>query len=144
MRDVPAQFAERLQDATGRERHPQLDWSSSAYVSHVADNLRTWAERLRGASEGGATGVPGYDPDLLAAARGYDDIALPAALWSLTWASRAWTETVDEALTVKVVLQHATRGPQRAEDVARNNAHDAHHHLHDVDRILGAPTSKPG
>jgi hypothetical protein len=35
-----------------------------------------------------------------------------------------------------VVLQHATRGAQRAEDVARNNAHDAHHHLWDIDRTL--------
>jgi hypothetical protein len=38
----------------------------------------------------------------------------------------------------RVVLQHATRGAQRAEDVARNNAHDAHHHLWDIDRILRA------
>ena len=38
----------------------------------------------------------------------------------------------------QVVLQHATRGPQRAEDVARNNAHDARHHLWDIDRILRA------
>jgi hypothetical protein len=42
------------------------------------------------------------------------------------------------ALARGVVLQHATRGAQRAEDVARNNAHDAHHHLWDIDRILRA------
>jgi hypothetical protein len=138
VRTIPAKFAERLHGATGRERHPELGWTSSAYVSHVADNLRTWAERLTGACRGGATVVPGYDPDLLAAARGYDHIALSAALWSLTWASRAWAEAVDEALAVGLALEHATRGPQRAEDVARNNAHDAHHHLYDVGRILGA------
>jgi hypothetical protein len=42
------------------------------------------------------------------------------------------------ALARGVVLQHATRGAQRAEDVARNNAHDAHHHLWDIDRTLRA------
>jgi hypothetical protein len=110
-------------------------------VSHVADNLRTWSERLTGARTTGATEVPGYDPDLLARARGYNEIALQAALWSLAWASRAWIEAVDDALAVDVVLQHAPRGPQRAEDVARNNAHDAHHHLYDVDRILGAAST---
>jgi hypothetical protein len=43
---------------------------------------------------------------------------------------------VETALASGVVLQHAARGAQRAEDVARNNAHDAHHHLWDIDRIL--------
>jgi hypothetical protein len=42
------------------------------------------------------------------------------------------------ALARAVVLWHATRGAQRAEDVARNNAHDAHHHLWDIDRTLRA------
>jgi hypothetical protein len=41
------------------------------------------------------------------------------------------------------VLRHATRGAQRAEDVARNNAHDAHHHLWDIDRTLRARTTCP-
>lgn len=53
------------------------------------------------------------------------------------WSARAWVEAVNEALATHVVLQHANRGPQRAEDVARSNAHDAHHHLHDIGRILG-------
>ncbi|RMI42467.1 hypothetical protein EBO15_19785 [Actinomadura harenae] len=143
VRTVPAQFEERLQNATGRERHAELDWTPSAYVSHVADNLRTWAERLKGACANGVTEIPSYDPDLLAAARRYEDIALAAALWSLTWSSRAWTEAVEEAMATDIVLQHATRGPQKATDVARNNAHDAHHHLHDVDRILNAQTPTP-
>ena len=60
------------------------------------------------------------------------------ALWSLRWAVDAWVQIVPEALTGQIVLQHATRGRQRAEDIARNNAHDAHHHLWDIDRILRA------
>lgn len=142
VREVPGGFADRLRLAMGRERHPELAWTPSAYVSHVADNLRTWAERLIGALRDGIVEVPGYDPDLLAAARRYDDISPAAALWSLTWASRAWVEAIEEALAAGVVLRHAARGPQRAGDVARNNAHDAHHHLYDVGRILDAGRSE--
>ena len=48
---VPDAYARRLAGATGRERHPDLAWTTAAYVSHVTDNLRTWAERLAGRSE---------------------------------------------------------------------------------------------
>ncbi|MFC3987986.1 hypothetical protein [Actinoplanes siamensis] len=33
-------------------------------------------------------------------------------------------------------LHHVTRGVQRAADVARNNCHDAYHHLWDIRMIL--------
>ncbi len=147
VRAVPAAYAARLAGATGRERHPDLTWTAAAYVAHVTDNLRTWSERLAGASPPGdlaAPGatlardlaVPGYDPDLLARARHYDELPLAGTLWSLRWAAAAWTEAVQQALAADVTLHHATRGPQRAEDVARNNAHDAHHHLWDITRTL--------
>jgi hypothetical protein len=133
---VPAEYAGRLAGHTGRERHPDLGWTAAGYVSHVTDNLRTWAERLAGGYLGGHLDVPGYDPDLLSRARCYNDISLAGALWSLGWAAGAWVQAVQAALAQGVVLRHATRGAQRAEDVARNNAHDAHHHLWDIDRIL--------
>lgn len=50
----------------------------AAYVSHVADNLRIWSERLAGARLAGVTGVPGYDQDLLAQARTTTSSPLPA------------------------------------------------------------------
>ena len=50
--EVPATFGRVLAGATGKERHPDLAWSASAYVSHVADNLRIWAERLAGVTAG--------------------------------------------------------------------------------------------
>ena len=138
VRDVPAAFAERLAGATGREELSGLAWNTSAYTSHVADNLRAWSGWLAGAVRGGDLAAPGYDPDLLAQARRYNQLSLAGALWSLQGAADAWLQALTEALAGQVVLQHATRGPQRAEDVARNNAHDAHHHLWDIDRILRA------
>jgi hypothetical protein len=137
VRDVPARFNAALSEATGQERHPDLVWTPCAYVSHVTDNLRTWAERLVSARATGETDVPGYDPDVMARVRNYDQIALAGARWSLDWAAREWAEAVEESLKTNVVMHHATRGLQCAADVARNNAHDAHHHhLYDVERIL--------
>jgi hypothetical protein len=139
VRAVPETFGARLAGATGREKHPDLAWTATAYVCHVTDNLRTWAERLAGAYLAGDLAVAGYDADLLSQARRYDEISLAGALWSLRWAVTAWTEAAETALAAGVVLRHATRGPQRAEDVARNNAHDARHHLWDIDRTLSSP-----
>jgi hypothetical protein len=138
VRAMPDAYATRLADATGQERHPDLTWTTAAYVSHVTDNLRIWAERLAGGYLAGVSDVPGYDPDPLSQARHYNEISLAGALWSLRWAVDGWAESVETALASEVVLHHATRGAQRAEDVARNNAHDAHHHLWDIDRILTA------
>lgn len=134
--ELPARFAEMLEGRHGGERHPELGWTAAGYVSHVTDNLRIWSERLTGARLAGAVHVPGYDPDLLARARRYDEIPAAAALWSLRHAATAWAEALTSALDDEVVLRHAARGTQRAEDVARNNAHDGHHHAWDVGRIL--------
>ena len=136
MRAAPDAYARRLAGATGRERHPDLAWTTAAYVSHVIDNLRTWAERLAGGYLAGDLEVPGYDPDLLSRARHYNEVSLAGALWSLRWTVDAWAQSAEVALAGGVVLRHATRGAQAAEDVARNNTHDAHHHLWDIDRIL--------
>ncbi len=134
---LPVQFRALLDGCTGQERHPDLSWGPTAYVCHVADNLRAWAEGVAaGVRLSAEVAVPGYDPDLLAEARRYDRIEPAAALWSLERAADAWSETVTAALQKDVVLQHAARGVQRAEDVARNNAHDAFHHAWDIRRIL--------
>ena len=134
--ELPTRLRVLLAEHTGYEQHPDLAWTPTAYISHVTDNLRNWAERLAGARLSGAVDVPGYDPDLVAQARHYNKIAPVAALWSLEHAVDAWVASVTAALEVGVVLRHATRGVQRAEDVARNNAHDGHHHAWDVERIL--------
>lgn len=137
--ELPSRFRTLLNGCTGHERHPDLGWGPTAYVCHVVDNLRIWAEGLgAGTRLSGEVAIPGYDPDLLADARRYHQIAPEAALWSLESAVATWSESVITALDEGVVLRHAARGIQRAEDVARNNVHDAYHHAWDVERILGA------
>lgn len=136
VREFPVRFTELLAGRSGYERHPELGWTAAGYVSHVTDNLRNWAERLAGARLAGVVRVPGYDPDELGRARRYDEIPAAAALWSLRPAVEIWVESVSASIAQRVDLQHETRGLQRAEDVARTNAHDGVHHVWDVERIL--------
>ncbi len=138
VRAVPGSYKAWLAGATGRERHPDLAWSATGYVCHVTDNLRIWAERLAGGYLAADLAIADYEPDLLSQGRRYDEVSLAGALWSLRWAATAWTEAAEKALAVGLVLQHAARGRQRAEDVARNNAHDTHHHRWDIGRITRA------
>lgn len=136
VRGLPQRYAQLLTGHSGTERHPDLNWSVTRYVCHVGDNLHSWAERVAGVMAGGDARVGGYDPDALAAARGYERLSLPSALWSLQVAAAAWVQVLTEAVQAGVVLQHSTRGPQRAADVVGNNAHDAHHHAWDIARSL--------
>lgn len=137
---TPARYAALLTGVDGSQRHPELGWSAGGYVCHVGDNLRIWAERLAGAALGGGRQVPGYDENLLAQARAYDQVPLTGALWSLRHAARDWQQAVDLALGQDLVLVHAGRGEQTAADVARNNAHDAYHHEWDIARVLDVVT----
>jgi hypothetical protein len=133
---IADRYTELLAGTDGRARHPDLDWNAGAYVCHVGDNLRIWAERLAGAAGGDATAVPGYDADLLGRARDYNLVPVDGALWSLYRAARGWIDAVDLATHAEVVLRHAGRGEQRVDDVVSNNAHDAFHHGWDIQRSL--------
>lgn len=136
VRDYEAQARKAAGELTGDER---LDgWSIAEYVSHVGDNLRQWSERIQAARLAGRPDVVGYDPDALADARGYADIPLEVGLWSAGSAAVRWADVVALSIDEGVELQHATRGIQRAEDIARNNCHDAHHHVWDIGRIAEA------
>lgn len=141
--EVPGRFAAVLVTAPEPLRVPDLGWSTAGYVRHVADNLETWAYRLDAARVDGRTTTRGYDPDDLGRVRDYDHATVGASLLALRRAVLCWADAVGAALAEDVVLDHATRGPQRAEDVARNNAHDALHHLHDVRRIVETVTGVP-
>jgi hypothetical protein len=133
---VPARYRALLEHATGYERHPDLSWNASAYVSHVADNLRMWAERLAGIRISGQHRAPAYDQDLMAEARHYNEIDKAAALWALDHAVSLWLDGVTSALALGLEVDHATRGVMSATDIIRANTHDAYHHAWDIERIL--------
>ncbi len=132
---APARLDEVLRAARGDERHPDLEWSVTAYVLHVGDNLRVFAERIGGISLGGSPVVASYDENALAAARVYAGITLPAARWSLERSVRDWLDAVRDA-PPDLVMEHPERGPIDLVDIVRSNAHDTAHHEWDIARIL--------
>jgi hypothetical protein len=136
MSAVPSRVGALLAGATGRERLPVLEWSVGAYVSHIGDNLTIWTERLRGVASGAPPLVGAYDESALARARNYEEIALPAALWSLGRAVVEWGEAVAQSDQSGTVLIHPERGKLTLRAVVLANVHDALHHAWDIERTL--------
>jgi hypothetical protein len=138
---LPARFDALLAGHTGDERavdaHPgQPSWSAKAYVFHVADNLRVFAERLHGVFAGAPATLAAYDQDELAAARNYEAMSVQSALWSVRTATEVWAAAARESLTRDDTYLHAERGALTAAEITRGPAHDAVHHLLDVKRAV--------
>ena len=133
--DVPARLSIILEGATGDERHPTLAWSVTFYVAHIGDNLRIWAERLAGVALGGSSVIASYDDNKLAAARNYAALGLPGVLWSLERATQDWLYAVRLA-PPGLEMTHPERGRLSREDIIRSNAHDAVHHVWDIERSM--------
>lgn len=134
---LPARLSIMLSGAQGDERHPALAWSVTSYVAHIGDNLRIWAERLAGVTRGGSTAIATYDDNKLAAARNYEALSLPGALWTLERSVRDWIEAV-ASVPHDLEMMHPQRGPIRRDDIIRSNAHDALHHVWDIERSIPA------
>lgn len=126
-------YRARTRGCRGDERTEGLEWNVVAYVLHVADNTRVWAERLAGAALGATGPIVPYDEDELARARGYAGFALPAARWSLERALGDWNAAWTLGGTAFV---HPEQGEITADDAARIVAHELHHHALDVSRIV--------
>jgi hypothetical protein len=133
---APERLASQLAATDGRTRHPDLGWSASGYVAHIADNLRIWSEQLGGVLAGGDPHVPGYDEKLLAEARHYNDIPLASTLWAVRRSVADWVPTMTAALAGEVVLLHAGRGAHSAAEIVMSNTHDLYHHEWDISRTL--------
>ena len=76
---APERYRELLAD--GSDIRPGAGWSPSAYVWHVADVTRAWAERLHTLAHAPGGGWAGFDPDVLASARNYADLPAVTAPW---------------------------------------------------------------
>jgi hypothetical protein len=134
--ELPDHFDDLLAGRSGNERAVDAGWSAKAYVFHVADNLRIFAERLEGVFAGAPTVLAAYDQDELAAARNYEAMSVQAALWSVRDAVAAWAIAARASLSRSITFRHAERGDLTATEITRGPAHDALHHYVDVTRAL--------
>ncbi len=125
-----------VENASGNERRADLEWNVTAYVAHVGDNLRIWAERLVSARDNAPLDVGRYDERLLSRARCYEDLRLTGVEWSLSRAVDDWRVATSSVADGVVLLVHPDRGALTLADVAVANAHDVCHHLHDIRTTL--------
>ncbi len=140
----PERFERVVSSRSGTEHIPRLKWSVAAYVAHVADNTRIWAERLATGALGGALRIATYDEALLGRARNYCDLSLTGCLWSLRRSVEDWESVWSLDPTAAVVLDHPEQGPLSSGAVASIVAHEVVHHAGDVEAILGGCAALPG
>ncbi len=134
--EIPGRYAGLLEGRDGSVRHPGLRWSVGAYVCHVGDNLRIWAERMWSSVEAGHVEIEAYDQDELASVRRYESIPLGTALWALSHAAAAWQEAFEAAVRREPTFSHPERGLISLTDLVQSNCHDAVHHEWDIRRSL--------
>lgn len=134
--DAPRRYAELLDDQDGTAQHQDLTWTVKAYVFHVADNIRIWAERLWSRVTVGQELISSYDQDDLAAVRGYEHMPLQTALWSLSHSVAAWNEALAATSDRDLSFNYPGRGVQTLTEVVQTVAHDTVHHEWDIARSL--------
>ena len=135
--EIPGRYARLLEGQDGSVRHPRLSWSVGAYVCHVGDNLRIWAEWMWSSVEAEHVEIEAYDQDKLASVRRYESIPLATALWALSHAVAAWEEAFGAAAGREPTFNHPERGLISLSDLVQSNCHDAVHHEWDIRQSLG-------
>jgi len=108
-------------------------WSASMYVWHLVDVLRIGAERLLTLTHDPDRGITCWDENALAEARRYEQLSPGVGVIILRSATEAWT-TVAAVAPANIQVHHPRFGSLGALEIIRRNAHEAHHHLMDINR----------
>jgi hypothetical protein len=135
LQEAPARFAALLEGADTSAAAPD-GWGPSAYVWHVGDVVRAWAERLHSLGTDPTAPWAGFDPDELAQARHYDALPPASAPWALARSIDALVQGLG-SLTTDTGFEHPEWGRGTVADALRWVAHEAVHHDLDVRRGLG-------
>jgi hypothetical protein len=133
---APERFAELLAGADGTVAPAPGVWSPSAYVWHVSDLVRAWAERLHSLASDPQAAWAGFDPDELAQARHYDALPQVSGPWAVARSVDALRQSLG-SLASETGFTHPEWGSGTVADALRWLAHEAVHHDLDVRRGLG-------
>lgn len=135
--DLPTRIdrvLEREADAGAVRRVPAPGvWSQSAYVWHLVDVMSIGTERLWTIADDPASGLRCWDENALAEARQYERQSPIVGRRVLRAAVERWLDAA-RAADPKAVTVHDCGGTMTAADVIHRNAHEAVHHLLDIQR----------
>jgi hypothetical protein len=135
--ELVTRLAEDATAAVARVREPMQPigrrWSASMYVWHLVDVMRIGTERLLTLAYDPGRGLTCWDENVLAETRHYGQLSPAVGLIVLQKAAREWVGVAREA-PAEVVVRHPEFGDLGALEIIRRNAHEAHHHLMDINR----------
>ena len=109
-------------------------WSANEYVWHLADAFRSAAEWIHDIRVRDHPTHYAIDNDALAAVRGYDRMPVEIGLWSLQEACRLFIQEAAITDPDRTCYYHDWQDVTAAQ-VVGFLAHEAVHHLHDLERI---------
>lgn len=127
----PDRFEAALAGRDGMVVPADGSWNATAYVWHLTDLARSWAERWAQISEAPGSLLVGWDPDELAAVRSYTSLPTAAGLWALRSAVGIFVD-VTATVTFDTAFEHGDWGMGDVGDGLRWLGHEFHHHEQDV------------
>ena len=129
---APGCYAELLADRDGMVPAADGGWNATAYLWHLTDLSRSWAERWIQLRAMPGSLLAGWDPDALAEARNYRELPTAAAEWALREAVSSFIAQ-SHAVGLDATFQHGDWGQGSVADAIRWLGHEFVHHQLDVD-----------
>ena len=127
----PARYEAALAGKDGMVPQEDGSWNATAYLWHLTDLMRSWSERWVQIAEAPGSLLVGFDPDVLADARGYRSLPTAPGLWALRSAVEGFIE-VTAMVTFESPFLHGDWGTGDVGDGLRWLGHEFHHHIGDV------------
>ena len=148
--DSPSLFAEALSEVATTGHPSPRQHQAVEVLWYVVDVLRLGTERLWSLVHDPAAGLPAWDPEALARLRAGGPLSARVGLIAYREAVAQWVGAARPVLDGR-----ADPGSDAgaATEVVRGNAHDAQHHLLELERLaapspaglfVAAPASEPG
>lgn len=132
----PGRYRAAVEGMDGMTEPDDGSWNATAYVWHLADLARSWAERWHQVRAEPGSRLIGWDPDALAEVRGYRSLPTAPALWALQRAVEDLVAATADAGLDGLFL-HSDWGHGDIADAMVWLGHEFHHHEGDVNqRIL--------
>ncbi len=129
---APDRYRALLADRDGMATPDDGGWNATAYLWHLTDLARSWSERWVQIEHQPGSLLAGWDPDVLAAARNYRNLATVPALWALDQATAGFVHLSRE-LDHATPFEHGDWGAGTVADGLRWLAHEYTHHQLDVE-----------
>ena len=129
---APVRYAELLAGRDGMAQAADGGWNATAYLWHLTDLARSWAERWVQVRAMPGSLLVGWDPDVLAEARNYRALPTAAADWAIRDAVASFVAQCNR-VDLGATFEHGDWGQGSVADGIRWLGHEFVHHQLDVD-----------